>query len=167
MERLWSPWRLDYVTGSKAAADVGCVFCTEPTLPDSESLIVYSGSKCYVILNRYPYNPGHLMVLPNRHVPALADLSSEELHELADLTRLAETALVNAYRPQGINVGINLGLSAGAGIREHLHVHLVPRWNGDTNFISVVGNTRVLPEDLQQSTARLRPVFVDLVKKGS
>ena len=165
MERLWSPWRLDYVTGSKA--DVGCVFCTEQTLPEADSLIVHRGAQCYVILNRYPYNPGHLMVLPNRHVPALADLSTEELHELADLTKLAETALVNAYRPQGINVGINLGLSAGAGIREHLHVHLVPRWNGDTNFISVVGNTRVLPEDLQQSTARLRPVFVDLVKKIS
>ena len=141
------------------------MFCTEPTVPESESLIVHAGEQCYVILNRYPYNPGHLMVLPNRHVPALADLSTEELHELADLTRLAETALVNAYRPQGINVGINLGLSAGAGIREHLHVHLVPRWNGDTNFISVVGNTRVLPEDLQQSTARLRPVFADLVAK--
>ena len=107
------------------------------------------------------------MVLPNRHVPALADLSSGELHELADLTRLSETALVTAYRPQGINVGINLGLSAGAGIREHLHVHLVPRWNGDTNFISVVGNTRVLPEELHQSTARLRPVFADLVKKNA
>ena len=107
------------------------------------------------------------MVLPNRHVAALADLSSHELHELADLTRLAEAALVTAYRPQGINVGINLGLSAGAGIREHLHVHLVPRWNGDTNFISVVGDTRVLPEELHQSTARLRPVFADLVRKGT
>jgi ATP adenylyltransferase len=153
------------VTGSKA--DVGCVFCTEQTLAASESLIVHSGSQCYVILNRYPYNPGHLMVLPKRHVPALADLTADELHEAADLTKLAEAALVTAYRPQGINVGINLGLSAGAGIREHLHVHLVPRWNGDTNFISVVGNTRVLPEDLQQSVARLRPVFADLVKKLS
>ena len=163
MELLWSPWRLDYVTGSKA--DVGCVFCTEQTLAESESLIVYSGAQCFVILNRYPYNPGHLMVLPNRHIPALADLSNEELHELADLTRLAEAALVAAYRPQGINVGINLGLSAGAGIREHLHVHLVPRWTGDTNFISVVGDTRVLPEDLHQSTARLRPVFASLAAK--
>ena len=163
MERLWSPWRLDYVTGSKA--DVGCVFCTEQTLAESESLIVHGGRQCYVILNRDPYNPGHLMVLPNRHGPALADLTADELHELADLTKLAETALVNAYRPQGINVGINLGLSAGAGIREHLHVHLVPRWNGDTNFISVVGNTRVLPEDLQQSVGRLRPVFADLISK--
>ena len=165
MDRLWAPWRLDYVTGSKA--DVGCVFCTEQTLPPSDSLIVHTGAQGYVILNRFPYNPGHLMVLPNRHVPALADLSVDELHELADLTRLAEAALVNAYRQQGINVGINLGLSAGAGIRAHLHVHLVPRWNGDTNFISVVGETRVLPEDLQHSTARLRPVFADLAKKQS
>ena len=165
MDRLWAPWRLEYVTGSKA--EVGCVFCTEQTLPPSDSLIVHTGAQGYVILNRFPYNPGHLMVLPNRHVPALADLSVDELHELADLTRLAEAALVNAYRPQGINVGINLGLSAGAGIREHLHVHLVPRWNGDTNFISVVGETRVLPEDLQHSTARLRPVFADLAKKQS
>ena len=113
MERLWSPWRLDYVTGSKA--DVGCVFCTEQSVPESDSLIVHVGSRCYVILNRFPYNPGHLMVLPKRHVPALADLSPDELHELADLTRLSEAALVDAYRPQGINVGINLGLSAGAG----------------------------------------------------
>jgi ATP adenylyltransferase len=152
------------VTGSKA--DVGCVFCTEQHLADADSLIVHRGQRCYVILNRYPYNPGHLMVLPNRHVPALADLPSEELHELADLTKLSEAALIAAYRPQGINVGINLGVSAGAGIREHLHVHLVPRWNGDTNFISVVGNTRVLPEELHQSVARLRRVFVDLVEQA-
>jgi ATP adenylyltransferase len=167
MERLWSPWRLDYVTGSSTSkADVGCVFCTEQDLAEADSLIVYRGARCYVILNRYPYNPGHLMALPNRHVPALADLSVEELHELADLTKLSEAALLSAYRPQGINVGINLGLSAGAGIREHLHVHLVPRWSGDTNFISVVGNTRVLPEELHQSALRLRPVFKELAEKN-
>ena len=164
MDRLWSPWRLDYVTGSKADVGLRLLHRTD-ACPKSDSLIVHSGTQCYVILNRYPYNHGHLMVVPYRHVPALADLSTEELHEMADLTRLAEAALVNAYRPQGINVGINLGLSAGAGIREHLHVHLVPRWNGDTNFMSVVGKTRVLPEDLQQSTARLRPVFADLVAR--
>jgi len=163
MERLWSPWRLDYVTGSKA--DVGCVFCTEQTLPDAESLIVHRGAQCYVILNLYPYNNGHLMVAPVRHVANLASTTAEEQAELMRLTRHAEIALMEAYKPQGINVGINLGRPAGAGVVDHLHVHLVPRWNGDTNFISVVGNTRVLPEDLQQSTARLRPVFADLISK--
>ena len=149
------------MTGS-APPDAGCVFCAEPAKAEHESLIVHRGGLAYVILNRYPYNPGHLMVLPFRHVPALSDLSPGELHEVADLTRLSEAALASAYRPQGINVGINLGLTAGAGIREHLHVHLVPRWTGDTNFISVVGETRVIPEDLGQTASRLRPVFREL-----
>ena len=160
MDRLWSPWRLEYVTGSKP--DTGCVFCDAPRPPHPDSLIVYEHKTCYVILNLYPYNNGHLLVVPYRHTGSLASLTPEELHEMADLEALSEKALVEAYTPHGINVGVNLGKPAGAGVLEHVHVHLVPRWNGDTNFMTVVGTTRVLPEDLQQSAARLKPIFARL-----
>jgi ATP adenylyltransferase len=113
----------------------------------------------YVILNRYPYNNGHLMVVTNRHVANLRGATPDERDELMSLTRHAEMALEEAYTPQGLNIGINLGRPAGAGVVDHLHVHLVPRWNGDTNFLSVVGQVRVLPEELEQTAARLRPIF--------
>ena len=159
MERLWSPWRLEYVTGNKAK---DCVFCLAEDAADQRALIVHEGPTCYVILNLYPYNNGHLMVVPRRHVATFAALSPEELHEIAVLTQRSEVALVEAYAPHGINVGVNLGKPAGAGVESHLHVHLVPRWNGDTNFMTVVGNMRVLPEDLGSSAARLRPIFARL-----
>ena len=160
MERLWSPWRLEYVTGNQP--DAGCVFCDAPRPPHPDSLIVFEHRACYVILNLYPYNNGHLMVVPYRHVPSLALLTVDELHEMADLMQLSERALVEAYRPHGVNVGLNLGKPAGAGVLAHVHMHLVPRWNGDTNFMTVVGETRVLPEDLPQSAARLKPIFAGL-----
>ena len=162
MERLWSPWRLEYVIGDKSPA---CVFCLDDARHSAEeralqrSLVVFEGTSCFVILNLYPYNNGHLMVVPYRHVPSLAALTAEELSEIGVLTQRSEVALYEAYRPQGINVGINLGKPAGAGVENHLHVHLVPRWNGDTNFMTVVGNMRVLPEDLGSSAGRLRPIF--------
>jgi len=162
MERLWSPWRLEYVIGDKSPA---CVFCLDDARHSAEeralqrSLVVFEGASCFVILNLYPYNNGHLMVVPYRHVPSLAALTAEELSEIGVLTQRSEVALYEAYRPQGINVGINLGKPAGAGVENHLHVHLVPRWNGDTNFMTVVGNMRVLPEDLGSSAGRLRPIF--------
>ena len=167
MERLWSPWRLEYVTGGHTKA--GCVFCLaaeasakagEASSPDS--LIVFEGTACYVILNLYPYNNGHLMVVPHRHVPSLVGLTGDELSEIATLTQRAEAALTEAYTPQGLNVGINLGKAAGAGVEEHVHVHIVPRWNGDTNFMTTVGNMRVLPEDLGATAGRLRPIFTRL-----
>ncbi len=161
MDHLFSPWRFEYVTSPKPAA--GCVFCDEPRSSDTESLVVFSGTLCYVLMNRFPYNNGHLMVAPYRHVATLSDLSTEEMREISGLAQRCETALNRAYQPQGINVGINLGKSAGAGILEHLHVHFVPRWNGDTNFMTVVGATRVLPEDLGASARRLRPIFETLV----
>ena len=140
----------------------GCVFCDASRPPADDSLIVDEGVTAYVILNRYPYNNGHLMVVPHRHVDRLAGLSSDELQELALLTQRSEIALTEAYGVPGINVGLNLGQPAGAGIHEHLHIHLVPRWNGDTNFMTTVGQTRVLPEDLPSTAARLRPVFARL-----
>jgi ATP adenylyltransferase len=158
VERLWSPWRLAYVSGTGSAA--GCVFCDGSEAGGSGAdLVLIRGRHAYVLLNLFPYNNGHLMVVPNRHLASLATATADELTELIQLTRDAELALTEAYQPQGINIGINLGRPAGAGIVDHLHVHLVPRWNGDTNFMSVVGNVRVLPEELGQTAARLRPVF--------
>ncbi len=159
MERLWTPWRLSYVTGASGGA--GCLFCdaAQAEAGDHQELVLLRAPLVYVILNRYPYNNGHLMVVVNRHVANLRGATREERGALIELTRVAEIALVDAYAPQGINVGINLGRPAGAGVVDHLHVHLVPRWNGDTNFMSVVGNVRVLPEELGQTAARLRPIF--------
>jgi ATP adenylyltransferase len=148
------------VTGSKA--DEGCVFCNAPRLSAQQSLIVHSGPTAYVVLNLYPYNNGHLMVVPYRHVATLATLDTAELQEMAVLTQRCEIALTEAYQPHGLNVGINLGKPAGAGVLDHVHVHVVPRWNGDTNFMTVVGDVRVLPEDLHESANRLRPIFARL-----
>src|SRR5262249_30746612 len=146
MQRLWSPWRHAYVTGTTAET-LGCVFC-DANLPGRDDLILVRSGTCFVILNLYPYNSGHLMIVPTRHVPTLHATTAEERDDLMALTRFGEMALSEAYKPQGINVGINLGRPAGAGVLDHLHVHVVPRWNGDTNFMSVVAETRVLPEDL-------------------
>jgi len=164
MERLWSPWRLAYVTGAAGGTGDGCIFCDAGPESSRNDLVLVRTPLSYVVLNLYPYNNGHLMVVPNRHVATLASSTPGELVDLMRLTRHAEIALAEAYTPQGINVGINLGRPAGAGIVDHLHVHLVPRWTGDTSFISVVGNTRVLPEDLPGTAARLRPIFERLAK---
>ena len=129
--------------------------------------MVYEGRLCYVILNLYPYNNGHLMVVPVRHESTLAGLTADEMNELGRLTQLSERALREAYRLDGINVGVNLGREAGAGIVEHVHVHLVPRWNGDTNFMTTIGQTRVLPEKLEETAARLRTMFARLAADGS
>lgn len=140
----------------------GCVFCDAGRQPGCAPLLVYRGASCFVLLNLYPYNSGHLMVVPDRHIASLTEATEAELHELVALTRWAEMALTEAYHPQGLNIGINLGRSAGAGIVDHLHVHLVPRWTGDTNFMSVIGEVRVLPEELDQTAERLRPIFARL-----
>lgn len=165
MDRLWSPWRLAYVTGTSDAQ--GCVFCDAQGSEAAAPLVLFRGKHCYVILNLYPYNNGHLMVVPNRHVPSLAGCSPEELTEMMGLTRLAELVLSEAYHPQGLNVGINIGRPAGAGVVDHVHVHAVPRWTGDTNFMSVVGQVRVLPEELDETARRLRPIFERLAAEVS
>jgi ATP adenylyltransferase len=157
MERLWAPWRSAYVTSS-GDTDNGCIFCGISG-PDRDELILVRGRVSFVILNLYPYNNGHLMVVPNRHVANLASTTEDEREELMRLTRHAEIAVNEAYTPQGINIGINLGRPAGAGVLDHLHIHLVPRWNGDTNFMTVIGEVRVLPEDLGTTAKRLRPIF--------
>jgi len=141
-----------------------CIFCNTSE-PGRGDLIIARGRVSFVVLNLYPYNNGHLMVVPDRHVASLASMTSEEQVDLMRLTRHAEIALNEAYTPQGLNIGINLGKPAGAGVVDHLHVHLVPRWNGDTNFMTVVGNVRVLPEDLSETAKRLRPIFERLARE--
>lgn len=160
MERIWSPWRHSYVT--RGEEDPGCVFCNAQGNEQGRQLIVHDAPLAYVILNLYPYNAGHLLVVPRRHVATLAGLTPEELAEMGLLTQRSERVLTEVYQPQGINVGMNLGRPAGAGIVDHLHTHLVPRWNGDTNFMSVVGEVRVLPEELPRTAERLRPIFAKL-----
>ncbi|MBI4478133.1 MAG: HIT domain-containing protein [Acidobacteria bacterium] len=157
MDRLWSPWRLVYVTGS-GGQPATCIFCDARDAASHE-LVVFRGPTSYVILNLFPYNNGHLMIVPNRHVATLSDAPPIELAELMEMTRSAEAALREAYRPDGLNIGINLGRPAGAGIIDHLHIHIVPRWTGDTNFMTVVGEARVLPEQLSATRDRLRPIF--------
>jgi ATP adenylyltransferase len=157
MDHLWSPWRLAYITGGSASG--GCVFCEALTNDDAAPLILHRGPTCFVILNLFPYNNGHLMVIPNRHIASLTSASAEELCEMMELTRRAEIALNEAYAPHGMNMGINLGKSAGAGILDHVHMHVVPRWSGDTNFMTVISKTRVLPEELPATADRLRPIF--------
>jgi ATP adenylyltransferase len=144
---------------TKSDPDQECVFCVAQSIDEGRELIVHEGQLAYVILNKFPYNAGHLMVVPQRHAASLALLTRDELNEMALLTQLSERVLTEAFTPQGINVGMNLGRPAGAGIVDHLHIHLVPRWNGDTNFMTVVGEVRVLPEELPATAERLRPLF--------
>ncbi len=155
MDRLYSPWRLAYVTTASEPV-AGCIFCNAVA---ADPLVVARGRSAYVILNLFPYNSGHLMVVPNRHVASLAELSADEQAEVMDLLARAEVAVTEVYHPQGLNIGVNLGQAAGAGIADHLHLHVVPRWTGDTNFMSVVGSVRVLPEEIHASAERLRPIF--------
>jgi ATP adenylyltransferase len=148
------------VTRAEDAKD--CVFCVAQSIDEGRQLIVHEAARAYVILNKFPYNSGHLMVVPQRHAATLTLLTREELNEMALLTQLSERVLTEVFTPQGINVGMNLGRPAGAGIVDHLHIHLVPRWNGDTNFMTVVGEVRVLPEELPRTAERLRPIFSKL-----
>ena len=155
---MWSPWRSQYV--SRADEDEGCFFCSHLARDDDEETgVLCRGDKTFVVLNAYPYNAGHVMVAPKRHVGDMADLERAELHELVDATQRSVALLGEAPKPHGYNVGMNLGDIAGAGVPGHLHVHVVPRWGGDTNFMPVVGETKVLPEMLADTYKKLRPVF--------
>ena len=154
--RLWTPHRLAYIKGeNKPAGDdeEGCPFCAIPVMSDEDGLIVRRGERAYAVLNLYPYNPGHLMVVPYRHIADLTDVSAEESAEIAVLTADAMRSIRKASNAHGFNIGVNQGTVAGAGIAQHLHQHLVPRWGGDTNFMPVVGHTKVLPELLRDTRA--------------
>jgi ATP adenylyltransferase len=160
MDHLFRPWRYAYVTRGRDAER--CVFCEIAESPPSEDptrFVVHRGRKLFVVLNIFPYNSGHLMIVPYRHAAELSDLGDETLHELAALASRAERVLRESYRPEGLNLGMNLGAAAGAGIEAHLHLHVVPRWKGDTNFMTVAGGCRVLPEGLEETWRRLHGGF--------
>lgn len=148
-QRLWAPWRLEYIKGPKPDE---CIFCSKPALgDDAEAHIVHRGELVFSMLNAYPYNNGHLMIAPYSHVASIEELDRPVLFEMMTETQAALSALRGAYSPDGFNVGVNQGKVAGAGIESHLHLHVVPRWDGDSNFMPVTGDTRVLPETLDQS----------------
>lgn len=158
-QRLWTPHRMAYIKGenkpSGSASDDGCPFCRAPGLSDDEGLVVARGKLAFAVLNLYPYNSGHLLICPYRHVSDYTELDEAETAEVATLTQDGISAVRNSAGPQGFNVGMNLGNVAGAGIAAHLHQHIVPRWGGDTNFMPVVGRTKVLPELLSQTRETL------------
>lgn len=160
MERLWAPWRLEYVTQAKSQ---GCIFCEKPQLGDDRAAhIVYRGSLAYVVLNAFPYNNGHVMVAPFAHLSAFEEVPAEILHEMMDIAQLCVRAYKLTLHPDGINIGFNLGTAAGAGIKDHLHLHLVPRWEGDTNFMPVIGDVRVIPQSLDAAYEQLSAAFKQL-----
>ena len=154
MQRLWSPWRLEYILAEK---EDGCIFCRAMEQCDDESnLILHRGENSVVMLNRYPYNNGHLMIVPNDHVSSLEQLAVEDLTELMLMINKGMGALRKVMHPEGFNVGINMGVVAGAGIADHVHIHVVPRWNGDTNFMAVTTGTRIMPEVLTDTYRKLK-----------
>jgi len=161
MKQIWAPWRMEYLKAEKTADE--CIFCTLPQAgEDEKNLILYRGSLCFVIINRYPYNTGHLMVSPYRHISCVTLLDQEENNEMNELTRKCVEFLRADKSPHGFNIGINLGKCAGAGFEDHIHTHIVPRWHGDTNFMQVLADTRVHPEELQALYNRLGPCFQKL-----
>lgn len=158
MDRLWSPWRYSYI--STAGPHQACIFCAKPAEDnDPENLIVFRGQHNFVILNAFPYTNGHLMVAPYKHVATLVDADPEIVMEMMLLTRQAEIHIRDAYRPGGLNVGMNIGECAGAGIAGHIHMHVLPRWTGDANFMTTIAETRVLPEDLATTYQKLKSRF--------
>lgn len=164
MRRLWAPWRIAYIKEIEKITD--CIFCTKPKeRDDNKNFILYRGTHTFVILNIFPYNSGHLMVAPYRHMANLEDLNREETEELWYFLKVSLKALKEVFNPDGFNIGINLGKAAGAGFDEHVHFHIVPRWTGDTNFMPILGETKVIPEALQETYERVKPVFLKFAEK--
>ena len=156
---LWAPWRIDYIENCHKETS-GCIFCEKPKEhSDKKNLIVHRGRDVYIIMNRYPYNNGHLMIVPYQHTNELGTLSENERIEMFQLLELSQNALVDVMKPQGFNIGMNLGNIAGAGIADHLHFHIVPRWGGDTNFMPIIGKAKVISEALEQTWERLKKMI--------
>jgi ATP adenylyltransferase len=163
-QRIWAPWRLDYVKDASKDNEQECIFCAFPgegAEHDEAHLIVHRGERCFVILNKFPYTNGHLMVAPFEHIASLPELDAETVAEMMALAQQAMRILEEAYSPHGYNVGFNQGRVAGAGVEHHIHMHVVPRWGGDTNFMPVLGDTRVMPQTLEQSYETLAGSFRD------
>ena len=157
MDHLFTPWRFTYLQQVVGPPPPGCIFCHALAgKNDAESLIIHRGNHCFIILNRYPYTSGHVMIVPNAHVADLASCGVPALDEMMQLAQRVEKAFATIYKPDGMNLGMNVGRAAGAGVAGHIHLHALPRWFGDSNFMSVVGETRVLPEELSQTYQRLK-----------
>jgi ATP adenylyltransferase len=159
VERLFSPWRSQYIASffDESGSGKSCVLCSaHQTNSDDDNFIVIRGKRCYVVMNLFPYNSGHVMVVPYRHTPAFADLDEEECSEVMSLLKKLMVALQKTSHPDGFNIGSNIGRSAGAGIDKHVHFHLVPRWNGDTNFMPTLADTKLISEDMRETLLRLR-----------
>ena len=165
MDKLWAPWRMKYIRTMVDGEDEGCIFCTKPGRNnDRENLILYRGEYSFVIMNLYPYNNGHLLIVPYQHVPDIGDVDQETSRELWELTVRSRNVLGQAFKPDGFNIGINLGRTAGAGIDQHVHIHIVPRWNGDTNYLPVIGETKVISQSLNEAYDCLVDCFSDTGK---
>ena len=163
MDRMWAPWRKKYLLRA-AREEEGCIFCNRlscETSMDPENYIIHRGEFCFIILNKFPYNNCHLMIVPNRHLDRFEALTTEELAEMMHVLQLTIKALNNLVNPEGYNAGFNLGKVAGAGIHEHIHLHLVPRWNGDTNFMPVLGGSKIISESLEDSHRLIRQAFLE------
>jgi ATP adenylyltransferase len=165
MDRLWSPWRYDYIKSGSTKEQAGqpdaCIFCSLPQNPadDEKNFILHRAAYNYIVLNIYPYISGHLLIVPFAHLGELDAASKETTDELMDLSKRCQTVLRETYRPHGFNLGMNLGRSAGAGVADHIHLHIMPRWTGDANFMSTIGETRVIPEDLTETYRKLHGQF--------
>ncbi len=157
MKKLWAPWRMEYILN--VDKEVGCLFCNAPKDKDDKRFILKRGKHSFIMLNLFPYNPGHLMVAPYRHVASFGDLTMDEIAEIGRFVQLCEEALKKEANPDGFNIGINIGRVAGAGFDGHIHVHIVPRWNGDTNFMPVLGETKVIPEGIRATYEKLKKYF--------
>ncbi len=158
MDHLWTPWRYQYISGTHPSPE-GCIFCLIPEESDERNLIVHRGEFNYVVLNRFPYTSGHTMVVPFRHFGLFHELTVDEWNEMMVLAQTLQRALQESYTPEGFNIGWNQGKCAGAGVAGHLHLHMVPRWTGDSNMVAVLGETRIIPEDLDTTWRKLRPFF--------
>ena len=157
MEHIWAPWRMTYMQNGTTAAE--CIFCSAWQHNNDEKLVVFRSELAVVMLNRYPYANGHLLIAPSEHVPVMGSLSPEGIQEMGYLLAHAEQVLGQVYNPDGFNIGANIGSAAGAGVADHLHFHVVPRWSGDTNFMTAVGDTRVLPESLEDTLRKIKEVW--------
>ena len=165
LKTLWTPWRREYILGEKPP---GCLLCMKPQSPvasDRENYILYRGETCYIMLNLFPYTNGHLMIAPYRHEASMERLDDKSLYEMIALTRAGIAALTTALSPAGYNIGMNMGRVAGAGIADHLHMHVVPRWEGDANFVSVLAETRLIPEDLDTTYDTLLPILAEQISQ--
>lgn len=165
MDYLWAPWRMEYIQTPKDEKNADCIFCSKPKeKSDRKNLILHYGKHVFVIMNLFPYNNGHMMIVPYRHLSDYHDLSREERHEIADFTELCLDVLNNVMHPDGFNIGFNIGEAAGAGIAEHIHQHIVPRWIGDTNFMPVLGHTKVQVDGLEETWLKLKETFDNHLK---